>query len=55
MAQCSRCKTETELHHQGVPICPSCSDAREGTASSKHESAAESVEASAQSSSAEYL
>jgi hypothetical protein len=54
MAQCSQCKTETELHDRGIPICPSCSDSREGKTPQKQQSARESVEMSAQSSSAEY-
>ncbi len=28
MAQFVYCKTETALHENGTPICPSCSDAR---------------------------
>jgi hypothetical protein len=28
MAQCSQCKAETQLHLNGVPICPGCDDAR---------------------------
>ena len=28
MAECAYCKTETELHESGLPVCPSCSDAR---------------------------
>jgi hypothetical protein len=28
MAQCSECKSETELHLGGVPICLSCDNAR---------------------------
>ena len=28
MAQCAYCKTETELHESGTPVCPTCSDAR---------------------------
>jgi uncharacterized Zn finger protein (UPF0148 family) len=55
MAECSQCKTETELYHQGVPICPSCSDARESKASAMQQSATESTEASAQSNSSEYV
>jgi len=27
MAECSRCKIETQLHVNGVVICPSCDDA----------------------------
>jgi hypothetical protein len=54
MAQCSQCKTETELHHSGIPICPRCSDFREDKTPQKQQSARESVEMSAQSSSAEY-
>ena len=54
MAQCAQCKAETELYHTGIPVCPSCSDAREGKTSQKQQPARESVEASAQSISAEY-
>jgi hypothetical protein len=28
MAQCSQCKAETQLHINGVPVCPGCDDAR---------------------------
>lgn len=28
MAQCSQCKAETQLHVNGVPVCPGCDDAR---------------------------
>jgi hypothetical protein len=28
MAQCAFCATETELHENGVPVCPNCSDMR---------------------------
>jgi hypothetical protein len=28
MAQCSQCKAETQLHVNGVPVCPACDDAR---------------------------
>jgi hypothetical protein len=28
MAECAYFKAETELHESGVPVCPSCSDAR---------------------------
>jgi hypothetical protein len=24
MAQCSQCKTETQLHVNGAPVCPAC-------------------------------
>ena len=27
MAECSRCKAETQLHLNGVPVCPDCDDA----------------------------
>jgi len=27
MADCSRCKAETQLHVNGVPVCPDCDDA----------------------------
>ena len=54
MAQCSQCKTETQLYDRGTPICPNCSDSREGKKSQKQQSAGESVEASGQSTSAEY-
>jgi hypothetical protein len=27
MAECSRCKAETQLHVNGVPVCPDCDDA----------------------------
>lgn len=27
MAQCSQCKTETQLHINGVPICQQCDEA----------------------------
>ena len=30
MAKCTDCGSETELYSSGVPICPKCSDAREG-------------------------
>jgi hypothetical protein len=26
MAECSRCKVETQLHVNGVPVCPGCDD-----------------------------
>ena len=55
MAQCSQCKTETELYDRGIPVCPSCSDARQNKTSSKQQPARESVEASAQSNSGEYF
>jgi hypothetical protein len=31
MAVCAFCRTETELYDSGVPICPSCCEARETT------------------------
>jgi hypothetical protein len=27
MPECSRCKVETQLHVNGVPVCPDCDDA----------------------------
>lgn len=27
MAECSRCKVQTQLHVKGVPVCPGCDDA----------------------------
>ena len=24
MAQCSQCKTQTQLHVNGAPVCPAC-------------------------------
>ena len=35
MAECAYCKAETELHEAGVPLCPSCSDARTKTKPAK--------------------
>jgi hypothetical protein len=26
MAECSRCKVETQLHINGIPVCPDCDD-----------------------------
>ena len=34
MAVCAYCKAETELYDSGVPICVSCSEARETTLNS---------------------
>ena len=28
MAECAYCKADTELRESGIPVCPSCSDAR---------------------------
>jgi hypothetical protein len=26
MAECSRCRIQTQLHVNGVPVCPECDD-----------------------------
>ncbi len=54
MAQCSRCRAETELYHRGESICPSCVDVLEGKPAAEQRRARGSLEASARPSSGGY-